>query len=187
MLENFTPIKHRKVRFALIGCGRIAGKHFESFEEHDDRAELVAVCDTDDHALGKACDLTGAKGYSSLGDMLQDGGFDVVVITTPSGLHAEQGARIAAAGYHVLTEKPMATRWSDGKALVKACDRAGVHLFVVKQNRRNTTLQLLKRAMEKNVLAVSTWSTSMYSGRARKLIMTKLPGEALGSLTVAPL
>ena len=43
----------------------------------------------------------------------------------------------------------MATRWADGLDMVRACDRAGVRLFVVKQNRRNATLQLLKRAMEK--------------------------------------
>jgi UDP-N-acetyl-2-amino-2-deoxyglucuronate dehydrogenase len=46
-----------------------------------------------------------------------------------------------------MTEKPMATRWQDGLAMVKACDDAGVRLFVVKQNRRNSTLQLLKRAV----------------------------------------
>jgi UDP-N-acetyl-2-amino-2-deoxyglucuronate dehydrogenase len=48
-----------------------------------------------------------------------------------------------------MTEKPMATRWEDGKRMVQACDNAGVRLFVVKQNRRNATLQLLKRAVDK--------------------------------------
>ena len=43
----------------------------------------------------------------------------------------------------------MATRWADGLAMVKACDEAGVQLFVVKQNRRNATLQMLKRAVER--------------------------------------
>ena len=47
-----------------------------------------------------------------------------------------------------MTEKPMATRWHDGLSMVKACDEAGVRMFVVKQNRRNATLQLLKRAVE---------------------------------------
>lgn len=46
-----------------------------------------------------------------------------------------------------MTEKPMATRWKDGVRMVKACDENKVRLFVVKQNRRNTTLQLLKRAI----------------------------------------
>jgi UDP-N-acetyl-2-amino-2-deoxyglucuronate dehydrogenase len=149
MAGNYKTIRDRKIRFALVGCGRIAGKHFESFKKHADRVELVAVCDTDPSALRVACDATGAKGHSNLDAMLQAGGFDVVVLTTPSGLHADQGIQVANAGFQVITEKPMATRWEDGKRLVKACDDAGVRLFVVKQNRRNSTLQLLKRAMEK--------------------------------------
>jgi UDP-N-acetyl-2-amino-2-deoxyglucuronate dehydrogenase len=63
-------------------------------------------------------------------------------------LHASQAITVAQAGRHVMTEKPMATRWLDGKRMVQACDAAGVYLFVVKQNRRNPTLQLLKRAVD---------------------------------------
>lgn len=59
-----------------------------------------------------------------------------------------QAIEVASAGKHVMTEKPMATRWQDGLKMVEACDKAGVRLFVVKQNRRNATLQLLKRAIE---------------------------------------
>jgi UDP-N-acetyl-2-amino-2-deoxyglucuronate dehydrogenase len=70
-----------------------------------------------------------------------------VVLATPSGLHARQVIEAAEAGLHVMTEKPMATRWADGLAMVKACDAARVRLFVVKQNRRNRTLQLLREAI----------------------------------------
>jgi UDP-N-acetyl-2-amino-2-deoxyglucuronate dehydrogenase len=149
MTGNFKPIRDRKIRFALVGCGRISGKHFESFRKHAARTELVAVCDTDATALKTACANTGAKGYPGLGAMLKNGGFDAVVIATPSGLHADQGMQAARAGFHVITEKPMATRWEDGKNFVKVCDEAGVMLFVVKQNRRNATIQLLKKAIEK--------------------------------------
>jgi UDP-N-acetyl-2-amino-2-deoxyglucuronate dehydrogenase len=79
--------------------------------------------------------------------MLNDGGFDAVILTTPSGLHPIQTIQCAEAGFHVITEKPMATKWSDGVEMVKACDMAGVRLFVVKQNRRNATIQLLKKAI----------------------------------------
>jgi len=71
------------------------------------------------------------------------------IVTTPSGLHPRQTIEIARSGRHVLTEKPMATKWEDGLRMVRACEDAGVHLFVVKQNRRNATLQLLKQAVEK--------------------------------------
>ena len=145
-----TPrISGRRIRFAVVGCGRISGKHLEALQAHAERAELVAVCDCDAAALAAAQAATGVPGYASLDQLLADSAADVVVLATPSGMHAEQGIACARAGKHVVTEKPMATRWQDAKALVQACDQAGVDLFVVKQNRRNPTIRLLKRAMEK--------------------------------------
>ena len=117
MAGNYKVIKDRKVRFALVGCGRISEKHFESFRKHAEQSELIAVCDINSAALKVACSKTGAKGYSSLEFMLQDQQIDAVVIATPSGLHASQGIQVAHAGFHVITEKPMATRWGDGKTL----------------------------------------------------------------------
>ena len=73
---------------------------------------------------------------------------DLIVLTTPSGLHPVQTIAAAEAGVHVCTEKPMATRWEDGVSMVKACEIAGVHLFVVKQNRFNSTLQLVKKQLQ---------------------------------------
>lgn len=142
------PVTQRKVRFALVGCGRIANNHMEAVRKHGDRAELVAVADTDPVALAAAVQKTGARGYPSLTALLAGAEADCVVLTTPSGLHSQQAAEVAAAGIDVMTEKPMATRWKDGLAMVRACDEAGVRLFVVKQNRRNRTLQLLKQAVQ---------------------------------------
>jgi UDP-N-acetyl-2-amino-2-deoxyglucuronate dehydrogenase len=142
-------ITDRKIRFALAGCGRISTNHFDALDKHTDRTELVGVCDVDAGALAKAVERTGARGFKSLEAMLAGTEADVVILSTPSGIHADQAVQVAAAGRHVMTEKPMATRWQDGKQMVHACDVAGVHLFVVKQNRRNATLQLLKRAVEK--------------------------------------
>lgn len=139
----------RKIRFAVVGCGRIAERHFEAIDHHGDRAELVAVCDTDPQALARAVERTGARGFATLGQLLAGAEVDCVVLATPSGLHASQTAEAAAAGRHVVTEKPMATHWKDGLAMVESCDQAGVQLFVVKQNRLNPTIQLLKRAIDR--------------------------------------
>ena len=142
------PITDRKLRFALAGCGRIAANHFEAIKQHAQRCELVDVCDVDAKALQAAVERTGARGHASLSALLAHSQADCVVLATPSGLHPQQVVEVARSGRDVMTEKPMATRWSDGLAMVRACDEAGVRLFVVKQNRRNRTLQLLKRAME---------------------------------------
>ena len=146
--QTHAPVTDRKVRFALAGAGRIAANHMESIKAHAERAELVAVCDTDPVKLAAAVERTGARGYPSLEAMLAAETPDCVIITTPSGLHSQQVIQVARAGLNVMTEKPMATRWQDGLAMVRACDEAGVRLFVVKQNRRNKTLQLLKNAVD---------------------------------------
>ena len=137
-----------KIRLALIGCGRISTNHFDALEKHKSRIELLDVCDTNPEALGQAISRTKAKGYLNITELLQTSTADLVVLATPSGLHPEQAIQVAQSGRHVMTEKPMATTWSDGLRMVKACEDANVRLFVVKQNRRNATLQLLKKAIE---------------------------------------
>jgi UDP-N-acetyl-2-amino-2-deoxyglucuronate dehydrogenase len=145
---SYTPITDRKIRVALIGYGRIAANHFNAIEQHADNLELVDVCDVDAEALAQAVQRTKATGHSNLTDLLKTTTADLVILTTPSGLHSRQAIQIAGTGRHVMTEKPMATSWHDGVSMVKACDDANVRMFVVKQNRRNATLQLLKNAIE---------------------------------------
>ena len=101
--------------------------------------------------LAAAVTRTGAQGFAQYAQLLAQAeslGVDCVVLATPSGLHARQVTEAAQAGLHVMTEKPMATRWADGLAMVRACDEARVRLFVVKQNRRNRTLLLLRQAIQ---------------------------------------
>jgi UDP-N-acetyl-2-amino-2-deoxyglucuronate dehydrogenase len=141
------PISGRKIRFALVGCGRISANHFDALAAHSEDAELVGVADIDPVALQRAMAATRVPGYPTLTHLLAGCNADVVVLATPSGLHAPQAIEVARAGRHVMSEKPMATRWDDGKSMVAACDEARVRLFVVKQNRTNPTLQLLKRAV----------------------------------------
>lgn len=143
-----SPITDRKIRFALAGCGRISKNHFGALAQHAERAELVDVCDPDPTARQAAATLTGARAHASLGSMLAVTDADAVILTTPSGLHPRQAVEVAGAGRHVVSEKPMATRWEDGQAMVRACDEAGVRLFVVKQNRLNAPLQALKKAID---------------------------------------
>jgi len=145
----YSSIKGRKIRTAIVGCGRIAKNHFASIKTHADDMELVAVCDIDQQVLAAATAEHAVKGYQHLEEMLQQEKLDLVVLCTPSGIHSQQAQKVAQYKSHVMTEKPMATRWHDGVNMVRACDDAGVRLFVVKQNRRNATLQLLKNAVDK--------------------------------------
>jgi UDP-N-acetyl-2-amino-2-deoxyglucuronate dehydrogenase len=142
-----TTIAGRPIRIGVVGCGRISKNHFFSIQAHAEELELAAVCDTDPVVLAHHSSQFGVPGYLSLNEMLERERLDLVSLCTPSGLHPEQTIIAAAHGASIVTEKPMATRWADALRMVDAADRAGVRLFVVKQNRRNPTLQLLKRAI----------------------------------------
>lgn len=147
-MKSPRQILNRKIRFALVGAGRISKNHLLSLKKLEADCELVAVCDVDPHQLKNTCDEFTVDGFSDLKSLLEKCQFDVAILCTPSGLHAEQAIACLNAGRHVITEKPMATHWEDGVAMVKAADKNDQHLFVVKQNRLNPTLQLLKQAIE---------------------------------------
>jgi UDP-N-acetyl-2-amino-2-deoxyglucuronate dehydrogenase len=136
------------VRIALVGCGRISTNHFEAIARVEG-LELSAVCDTVAARAREAGEQWGVPWFTNYEKMLAAAPCDAVAIATPSGLHPAQGVLAARAGKHVISEKPMAISLAGADALVQACDDAGVHLFVVKQNRLNATVQLLKRALDK--------------------------------------
>ena len=149
-MKSYPLVTKRKIRIAVVGCGRISKNHFASIEKHKDNIELVSICDVQQSVLSEHESAYKVKGYLELYDMLENEELDLVAICTPSGIHADQTELCAKHKINVMTEKPMATRWSDGVRMVRACDSGGVQLFVVKQNRRNSTLQLLKRAVNEN-------------------------------------
>ena len=136
-----------KIRFGIIGCGRIFDKHLEAIRQNKD-ASLVAVCDiTADrakHAAKRAGDI---PFYTSYDDMLIKEEIDVVNILTPSGHHAECAIDIIKKyKKHIICEKPMALKLDDADRMIRVCDENGVRLFVVKQNRYNLPVQKLKDA-----------------------------------------
>lgn len=112
------------------------------------QARWTAVCDVERAARDEWSTRLDVPAYDDLDRLLEDASIDVVVLATPSGLHPAQAIRAAEAGVHVVTEKPMATRWTDGQRMVRACDENGVALFVVKQHRFNPAVRALKAAID---------------------------------------
>ncbi len=132
-----------------MGCGRISRNHLESMLALKKECEVVAVCDVDRERAKMAGGKTGAEVFTDYDRMLAESDCDLVSIATPSGLHPDMGVRAAERGRHVLTEKPMAIDLDSADRLIEACDDNGVMLFVVKQNRLNATMRLLKSAVDK--------------------------------------
>jgi len=140
----------QKVKLGLIGCGRIAKNHLDAISQIPE-ADFVAVCDNIPEKAEKVAEERDiSKVYFDYHEMLAKEKLDLVSICTPSGMHPEMGVAVAKAKVNVLTEKPMAINIDSADKLIKACDDNLVKLFVVKQNRLNSTMQLLKRAVDKN-------------------------------------
>ena len=89
MRHSLPPIRDRKIRFAIVGCGRIAKNHFDAIQSYTDHAEIVSVCDIDPSALDKAATQTQAQAYTTLPSLLDDTTADIVVLTTPSGFSTQ--------------------------------------------------------------------------------------------------
>jgi UDP-N-acetyl-2-amino-2-deoxyglucuronate dehydrogenase len=140
--------ERRDFRIALVGCGRISGNHFDALRRIEGLS-LAAVCDIVPERARAAGEGNRVPWFDSYETMLREVPADAVTICTPSGLHPAHGIAAARAGKHVIAEKPMAITLAAADDLIAACDEAGVQLFVVKQNRLNPPIRLLRRAVDK--------------------------------------
>lgn len=148
------------LKFALVGCGRIAKRHSELLGLRQIKgAQLTAVCDVIEPramAIGKQFAV---PYYKDAHRMIAENDIDVLVILTESGNHAKNVLELARYGKHFIVEKPMALRVSDADAMIDACSQAGVKLFVVKQNRFNVPVVKLREALEEGRFGKLTLGT----------------------------
>ena len=137
-------------KIALVGCGRISAKHIEAIEKlkSESLAEIVACCDIVKERAEEAAQKTNSIAYTDYKKMLNEIRCDLVSLCTPSGLHPYQAMEAAEAGVNILSEKPQGCSLEACDAAIKAADKAGVHYLVVKQNRFNPGIKLLRRAFE---------------------------------------
>lgn len=123
-----------KIRYAVIAAGNIAQVAvLPAFAHADKNSELVALVSGDREKreeLTKRYDLQLAGDYDELERVLEQAKVDAVYIATPNAQHKEFALRAAAAGVHVLCEKPLATNVADCEEIIAACDEAGVKLMV---------------------------------------------------------
>ncbi|WP_339034770.1 Gfo/Idh/MocA family oxidoreductase [Bradyrhizobium symbiodeficiens] len=137
------------IRFGLLGCGRIAKRHSDLLGRNQIAgAKLVAVCDTDRARADAVATKFGVFSHYNADDLLSRVDIDAVAVLTPSGLHPQHAIACARAGKHVVVEKPMALRLQDADDMIRACDEAGVKLFVVKQNRFNVPILKARDALD---------------------------------------
>lgn len=137
------------IGFALVGCGRIARRHSELLGHGQIRnARLVAVCDIAEEKARRIGEEFTVPWFTDMHQMMQAVEIDIVVILTESGNHARHAIALAPYGKHVVVEKPMALTLDDADKMIRACDAAGIRLFVVKQNRFNVPVVKTREALD---------------------------------------
>lgn len=136
-----------KIKFAIIGTGRIAPRHAESLQQIED-AELVACVDINPEKVKAFTGKFGGKAFTSIKELMQWGEFDVATICTPSGMHAEHAIEVMLGHKHVVVEKPMALKIEDAENMIATAKKNDVKLFVVKQNRFNLPVLALRKALD---------------------------------------
>lgn len=140
-----------KIKFAIIGCGRISYRHIEAITANP-RAELVALCDLNLDLARERSRMLKIRIYQDYNEMCGTENIDVIVIATPSGMHAEHSIDIIKKyGKHLVIEKPMCLSVSDGLKLIKTAEENGVKLFIVHQNRFNKAVLKVKSAIGNNL------------------------------------
>ncbi len=140
----------KRLKFALVGCGRIAQRHAEHI---NNLGILVAVCDIDTSKVTALATQYNANVYQSIDDLLHnEKGIDVVAICTPNGLHATHSIQALNAGFNVLVEKPMAIVVKDCEEMILAAERNNKRLFAIKQNRYNPPVEAVKESIDNGIL-----------------------------------
>lgn len=137
------------IKFALVGCGRIAKRHSELLgHQQIEGAGLAAVCDIVEAKARAIGEQFGVPWFTDMHEMARAVDIDAFVVLTESGNHARNVIDLAPYGKHILVEKPMALTLDDADRMIAACDKAGIKLFVVKQNRFNVPVVKLREALE---------------------------------------
>ncbi|MEV0663562.1 Gfo/Idh/MocA family protein [Actinomadura luteofluorescens] len=117
------------LRLGLIGAGAVGVLHIEAARRVPGVA-VTAVCDLDPATARRVAAPLGARHYRDHRDLIAAGGVDAVLVNTPHAVHTAIVCDAAAAGLHVLVEKPMATSLGDCDQMIAACAAAGVRLAV---------------------------------------------------------
>lgn len=139
-----------KIRFGIIGCGRIASRHAEIINKV---ARLDAVCDIKPARANEFAKEYNCNSYTNLTELLKnEGSIDVMSVCTPNYLHSLHTIDSLKAAKHVLCEKPMSISVAECKRMMVEADISGKDLFIVKQNRFNPPIEALKKIIDEGKL-----------------------------------
>jgi predicted dehydrogenase len=142
-----------RIRFGIVGTGGIANAHATGLTALAGDAEMVSCCDV---VAGKAAEFAARWGiphvYDSARELLDAGGIDVVVVSTPHPQHAEPLILAAERGIHGVVEKPLAATLEDADRVLEAQARHGTLLSSMSQRRWFPAAQRIRRAIDSGAM-----------------------------------
>jgi len=122
------------LRIGIIGAGGIGRVHATTYGRREN-CQVVAVADVDAERGGRLAAEVGASYYSTAAQLFAEASLDAVSVCLPHALHVEAALQAAAAGKHILCEKPIATTLADADRMIDACRAAGVLLMIGQTHR----------------------------------------------------
>ncbi len=153
------------MRFGIIGCGSIAASSFAPSLLKSRETDLTAVCRRDgDGAREFARRFGGCAAYDSAAALIADAAVEAVIVSTPTDTHCEHTLAAAAAGKHVLCEKPMARDRREARRMMEACRDAGVTLGIAYRRRLFPQVLEAKRRLAAGEIGRQVFSRTHYSG-----------------------
>lgn len=166
-----------KYQFAIIGCGKIAERHAENIAKV---GMLKAVCDVIPSRANALAKKYGATPYYTIDELLlSEKEIDIVSVCTPNGLHAEHSIKSLQSGKHVLCEKPMCISSVAAWHMIETAYHFNKKLFIVKQNRFNPGVQLLKQLLAENKLgAIYSFQINCFWNRPQEYYTGDWKGTA---------
>lgn len=135
----------------IVGAGIIGNVHARALEEVEG-TKIVAVAEPREDAGQELAGKTGGTWHAAYEDLLGNADVDLVILATPSGLHADQAVLAAQAGKHIVTEKPMAITRDGLDRMISAVESSDVEMAVIFQNRLSTDVVRVKRAVEAGMI-----------------------------------
>src|SRR5579863_6331000 len=139
------------IAIGLTGGGNITETHARAVGAIPG-ARIAAIHGTNPEKIANLCREYGGTPYVEFAEFLRHLPLHVVVLGSPSGLHAEQGIAAARHGLHVLTEKPLEISTARADALIAAANAASVQLAVIFQDRTKPHIHQLKSWLDQNLL-----------------------------------
>ena len=180
----------KPIKAAVLALGRSGWKIHVFGMRDDPRYEIVSVLDLDEERRRQAEEELGCDSYTDLGKLLKKSPAELVIVATPTVLHAAQAIRVMKSGRHVVVEKPMSATLREADRMIRTAEEEGVHLFVHQNYRFSGAYNLFQEVLKSRKIGALThigYCSHSYKRRNDWQCLRKFSGGQLNNKITHPL